>query len=80
MNNELEPLNPFAARSFWAALFALVLPILNGMGYYPAEFLGLERGNSVALLELIWPVALVMYAMYERRAPKRRLSITGPLV
>lgn len=78
-NDMLPPLNPFAARSTWLIIFAFAVPTLNRFGYFPAEWFGLERGDSVGLLDLLWPLILTLLAARERRAPQRRLTFTGPM-
>lgn len=79
MNDNLPPLNPLAARSTWLIIFAFGVPLLNQFGIYPAEWFGFERGDADGLLGLLWPLILTLLAMWERRAPSRRLTLKGPL-
>lgn len=83
MNDTLPPLNPLGAKSFWYAFAAVLIILLNRVGIYPAQFLGLAPGDARALVDLLWdlllPMMLVGKAMHERRAPQRRLTFTGPL-
>lgn len=81
MENELEPLAFWKARSFWFIIVSMGLTISRALGYEIMPYLsdwGIEDKN--ALVDLVYtyvPELLALLAIRERLNPRRRLALKG---
>ena len=67
------------ARSFWYALLAILVPILNANGVEIAPALGLETGDYRGLVDRFADVLFPLFTalvLYERRGANRPLSFS----
>ena len=81
MQNELEPLAFWKARSFWMILTSVVLVLSRAFGYDLMPYLtDLGIADKNALVDVLYtyvPELLMLLAVRERLAPKRRLALKG---
>lgn len=73
MNKNLPELSIWQARSTYAVLTAVVFSVLNALGITLPEELDPEQVTDLIFAGI--PVAGVLWAAWERRAPNYRLVV-----